>query len=261
MQPDWDVAVGTSKKMPASLAGVGVVQELNRSVPLSLVFRNSAGKPVRLAQYFGRKPVILSLVYFSCPMLCPLEENGLLSALKQMGLTAGTQFNVVTVSFNPRDTPAIAAAKRRLYLSEYGRKAAAHGWYFLTGNEASITALTQAVGFHYRYDSQTHNFAHAVAIMVLTPQGRLAQYFYGIRYAAGNLRLALVHASHGKIGSPVDQMILFCYRYNPVSGRYSVVIWRLLAVGGGITLALIAALLIMLSRAGRNHPSPAGAGS
>lgn len=255
MMPDWNVAVGNSKKMPAGLLGVGITQRLNDAIPLGLVFRNSQGKTVRLANYFGRKPVILSLVYYTCPMLCPLEEDGLLQSLKVMRFTAGKQFNVVTVSFNPRDTPQIAARKRKLYLSEYGRQAAAHGWFFLTGSRASITALTQAVGFHYRYDPQTRAFAHAVAIMVLTPQGRLAQYFYGIRYAAGNLRLALVEASQGKIGSPVDQMILFCYRYNPVTGKYSIVVSHLLTIGGALMLVTIGGLVLILSRGSRHRAS------
>lgn len=257
MMPDWDVAVGNSRKMPAALMGVGITQRLQDAIPLNLVFRNSQGKAVRLGQYFGSKPVILSLVYYTCPMLCPLEEQGLLQSLKQLRFTAGKQFNVVTVSFNPHDTPQIAAQKRKLYLGEYGRKAALRGWYFLTGSRASITALTQAVGFHYRYDRQTHNFAHAVAIMVITPQGRLAQYFYGIRYAAGNLRLALVQASHNKIGSPVDQMILFCYHYNPVSGKYSLMFSRLLAIGGALMLLTLGGLVLILSRSSRRRASAA----
>lgn len=257
MQPDWNVAVGSAKKMPPGLMGIGVTQRLNDAIPLGLVFRNSQGTEVHLADYFGSKPVILSLVYYTCPMLCPLEEDGLLQALKQMGFTAGKQFNVVTVSFNPGDTPQIAARKRALYLSEYARKAASHGWYFLTGSQASITTLTQAVGFHYRYDPKTRTFAHAVAIMVLTPQGKLSQYFYGIRYAAGNLRLALVGASHNKIGSPVDQMILFCYRYNPVSGKYSLVVSHLLAIGGALMLVAIGGMVLILSHGGRQHSSKA----
>lgn len=255
--PDWNVAAGNSKKMPASLLGVGITQRLNDAVPLDLVFRNSQGNAVRLADYFGSKPVILSLVYYTCPMLCPLEEDGLLQSLKLMRFTAGKQFNIVTVSFNPHDTPQIAAKKKKLYLSEYDRKAAAHGWFFLTGSQASIAALTQAVGFHYRYDPQTHTFAHAVALMVLTPQGKLADYFYGIKYAPGNLRLALVEGSHDKIGSPVDEMILYCYRYNPVSGKFDLVISRVLFAGGALMLLTIGGLVVILSRGSRHHASAA----
>lgn len=253
MQPDWNVAVGTSKVMPAELRGVGIDQRLHEQIPLSLYFRDASGKRVELGRYFGKKPVILSLVYFNCPMLCTLEEHGLVEALKTMKFTVGRQFNVITVSFDPHDTPAIAAKKRSLYLSLYKRPAAAHGWHFLTGSEASIAALTQTVGFHYRYDPQTHLFAHAVAIMVLTPTGRLAEYFYGIKYAPGNLRLALVGASHDKIGSPVDEMILYCYRYNPVSGKFGLVISRVLFAGGALMLLTIGGLVFFLVYGGRHH--------
>lgn len=253
MQPDWNVAVGTSKKMPAVFRDVGINQRLDHQIPLNLVFRDAGGHTVRLGQYFGAKPVILSLVYFSCPMLCPMEEQGLLQTLKLLNFTAGKQFNVVTVSFDPRDTPQIAARKRSLYLHLYGRAEAARGWHFLTGDEASIAALTHAVGFHYKCIPQTRMFAHAMAIMVLTPKGKLAQYFYGIKYPAGNLRLALVQASQGRIGSPVDEMILYCYRYNPSSGKYAIVISHVLLLGGGATLLMLGGLVLVMIRGGRRH--------
>ncbi|MGH9451669.1 MAG: SCO family protein [Terriglobia bacterium] len=253
MQPEWNVAVGSSKVMPAVFRGVGITQRLKHQIPLGLVFRSANGQTVRLGRYFGAKPVILSLVYFNCPMLCPLEERGLLQALKLLKFTAGKQFNVVTVSFDPHDTPQIAAEKKALYVRLYGRPAAAQGWHFLTGDEASIAALTRAVGFHYRYIAQTHQFAHAVAIVVLTPTGKLAQYFYGIKYPAGNLRLALVQASHEKIGSPVDEIILYCYRYSVSTGKYDVVISHVLILGGGFTLLLLGGLLLVLMRGGRRH--------
>lgn len=257
MEPDWNVAVGTAHVMPAMLRTVGITQQLNRQIPLGLEFRNAKGQSVRLGRYFGKKPVILSLVYFSCPMLCPLEERGLLQALKLLNFTAGKQFNVVTVSFDPHDTPRIAAEKKALYTRLYGRPAAAHGWYFLTGDERSIAELTQSVGFHYQYLPQTGMFAHAVAIMILTPGGRLAQYFYGINYPAGNLRLSLVTASHGKIGSPVDSVILYCYRYDPHTGKYAVVISHALALGGGFALLFIGGLIIFLVRSSRRSNSSA----
>ncbi len=257
MQPNWNVAVGTSHVMPAELQGVGITQRLNKQIPLDLYFRDASGKQVQLGDYFDKKPVILSLVYFNCPMLCTLEEHGLLEALKQMQFTVGKQFNVITVSFDPHDTPASAARKRSLYLSLYKRPPAARGWRFLTGNEASIAALTQAVGFHYRYDPQTRLFAHAVAIMVLTPTGRLAEYFYGIKYPSENLRLALVSASHDKIGSPVDEMILYCYRYNPVSGKFSVVMSRLLFAGGALMLLTIGGLVFFLVYGRSRHGAAA----
>lgn len=257
MEPDWNVTVGNSKVMPAMLRGVGVDQRLGHQIPLSLAFRSADGQPVRLAQYFGTKPVILSLVYFNCPMLCPLEEQGLLQALKLVKFTVGKQFNVVTVSFDPHDTPQIAAKKKELYLRLYGRPAAAGGWHFLTGGQASIARLTRAVGFHYRYIPQAHQFAHAVAVVVLTPSGKIAQYFYGIKYPAGNLRLALVEASHGRIGSPVDQLILYCYRYDPTTGKYTVLISHVLLVGGGLTILLLGGVVLVMIRGGRQHNAPA----
>ncbi len=253
MEPDWNVAVGSSKVMPSVLRGVGIDQRLEHQIPLNLMFRDASGQRVRLGNYFGSKPVILSLVYFNCPMLCTLEEHGLLQALKLLKFTVGKQFNVVTVSFDPHDTPQIAAKKKSLYLRLYGRPAAARGWHFLTGSEASIAALTQAVGFHYKYLPQTRMFAHAVAIMVLTPGGKLAQYFYGIKYPAGHLRLALVEASHDRIGSPVDEMILYCYRYNPSTGKYSVVVLHLLMMGGAATLLMLGGLVFAMIRGGRRH--------
>lgn len=256
MEPNWDVSVGTAHVMPKTLLGVGIEQRLNHQIPLGLVFRNSMGQQVRLAQYFGSKPVILSLVYFDCPMLCPLEEHGLLHALQLLKFTAGKQFNVVTVSFNPRDTSALAASKRSLYLRLYGRPAARRGWHFLTGSESSIAPLTEAVGFHYKYLPQTGMFAHAVAIVVLTPGGKIAQYFYGIKYPAGDLRLALVQASNGRIGTPVDKMMLFCYRYNPKTDKYAPVISHMLAAGGALTIFLLGGLVFIMIRGGR-HPDDA----
>ncbi|MGH9430716.1 MAG: SCO family protein [Terriglobia bacterium] len=253
MEPDWNVAVGSSKVMPAVFRSVGIDQRLNHQIPLNLVFRDTGGKTVRLGDYFGTKPVILSLVYFNCPMLCTLEEHGLLQTLKLLKFTVGKQFNVVTVSFDPGDTPQIAAKKKALYLSLYKRPAAARGWHFLTGDAASIAALTQNVGFHYKYIPQTRMFAHAVAIMVLTPGGKLAQYFYGIKYPAGNLRLALVEASHEKIGSPVDEMILYCYRYNPITGKYAFVISHVITLGGAATILMLGGLLLVMILGGRQH--------
>jgi protein SCO1 len=253
MEPEWSVAVGTAKVMPSVLRGVGIVQELDHQIPLNLPFRDSDGHAVTLGQYFGKKPVILSLVYFNCPMLCTLEEHGLLQALKLMRFTVGKQFNVVTVSFDPHDTPEIAAKKKRLYLSLYGRPAAAEGWHFLTGSQASIAALTDAVGFHYKPIVSTDTFAHAVAIIVATPAGKLAQYFYGIKYPAGNLRLALIQASHEQIGSSVDEMILYCYRYNPATGKYAVVIPHVVMLGGAATIAMLGGLILVLMRGGRRQ--------
>lgn len=241
-----------SKMLPPLLHGVGIDQELNHRIPLDLVFRDETGKLVHLRNYFGTKPVILSLVYFTCPQLCPMVENALLASLKQIRFNIGQQFNVLTVSFDPRDTPSVAYAKKAVFLSMYNRKGASQGWHFLTGPEVSIKALTSAVGWHYNYDKKTGQFAHATAIMVLTPQGRLSRYFYGIRYPAGALRLALVEASHNKIGSPVDEVLLFCSRYDPATGKYSLVISRVLFIAALITVICLGGLLLVMFRGGRH---------
>ncbi len=243
-----------SKRVPALLRGVGIDQRLNQQVPLDLVFRDASGKPVRLGDYFGSKPVILSLIYFNCPNLCTMEENDLLQSLRLLKFDVGKQFDVVTVSFNPHDTPEMAANKRAIYLGLYGRKGAENGWHFLTGDEASIRALTDAVGFHYRYDPNTQLYAHAVGIIILTPQGRISRYFYGLQYPAGDLRLALVQASNDKIGSPVDQLILYCCQYDPATGKYDWIVHRVLMLGAGVTILCLGTLILVMVRGGRSHP-------
>jgi protein SCO1 len=240
----------SSTERPKILRDVGIDQNLNQQIPLDLTFRDETGKTVQLSQYFGKKPVVLSLVYFGCPMLCTMVEDGLLQSLQKVSFDVGDQYNVLTVSFDPHDTPEIAAAKKALYVGLYGRPGAAEGWHFLTGDQASIQKLTKAVGFHYAYDAASGQFAHATAIMVLTPQGKLARYFYGIQYPPGGIRLALVEAAQEKIGSPVDAVLLFCCAYNPATGKYGLVISRLLMIAGMLTVVTIAALIFMLSRAG-----------
>jgi protein SCO1/2 len=213
-----------------------------------LQFRDEAGKAVTLGDYFGKKPIILSLVYFSCPMLCTMAENGLLHSLQEVKFSVGNQFDVVTVSFDPHDTPELAAGKKAVYVGLYGRKGADRGWHFLTGDEASIEALTRAVGFRYKYDAQAKQYVHATGIMVLTPQGKLARYYYGIYYPSRDLRLGLVEASANKIGSPVDEVLLFCCRYDPQTGKYGVMISRIIQLSGLMTVLSIAGLILALSR-------------
>ena len=188
-----------SKILPPLLQGIGIDQRLNEQVPLDLQFRDEAGKTVKLGDYFGKKPVILSLVYFSCPMLCTMAENGLLHSLQEVKFSVGNQFDVLTVSFDPHDTPELAAAKKAVYVGLYGRKGAERGWHFLTGDEASIEQLTRAVGFRYRYDAQAKQYVHATGIMVLTPKGKIARYFYGIYYPSRDLRLGLVEAPRTRL--------------------------------------------------------------
>jgi len=233
---------------PNILRDVGIDQRLNEQVPLGLKFRDETGKTVALGDYFGKKPVVLSLVYYDCPMLCTMVENGLLLGLKNLKFNVGDQFEVLTVSFDPHDTPEMAAAKKSLYIGLYGRRGAEKGWHFLTGDEPSIRQLTRAVGFRYSYDPETHQYAHATGLTVLTPKGRIARYFYGIEYPAGDLRLSLVEASANKIGSPVDAVLLFCCQYNPATGKYGLIISRVIQIAGAVTVLSLGVFLIVLFR-------------
>jgi protein SCO1/2 len=245
-----------SKILPPLLQGIGIDQRLNEQVPLNLQFRDETGKTVALGDYFSKKPVILSLVYFDCPMLCTMAENGLLHSLQEVKFSVGNQFDVLTVSFDPHDSPALAAAKKAVYVGLYGRKGAERGWHFLTGDETSIKQLTRAVGFRYKYDAQAKQYVHATGIIVLTPKGKIARYFYGIYYPSRDLRLGLVEASANKIGSPVDEVLLFCCRYDPATGKYGVVISRIIQISGLMTVLSIAGLILALSRSRPAGRSP-----
>ena len=240
--------------LPGALQGVGIDQRLNQQVPLNLMFKDEAGRTLPLSTYFqDKKPVILALVYYRCPMLCTEILTGLESALKAVSFNPGQDFEVVSVSFDPRDTPEIAAAKKETYLRRYARPNTANGWHFLTGDEANIKALTDAVGFHYKYDPATQQFAHASGVMILTPDGRLSRYFYGIEYAPRDLRLGLVEASQDKIGTPVDAILLFCYHYDPTTGKYGAVAIRSLRfAGAGFVLICGAFLIVAFRRDARN---------
>ncbi len=241
---------------------IGIDQKLNQQVPLDLQFRDEAGRTVRLADFFGRKPVILSLVYYDCPMLCTLSLNGLLHSLQHLTFSAGEDFNVLTVSFDPREKPELAAAKKRVYLTLYNRPTGWDGWHFLTGDQESIRQLTNAVGFRYKWDAASGQYVHATGIMVLTPQGRIARYFYGIDYPATDMRLGLVEASADKIGSPVDRILLLCSNYDPVQGKYGWAVVRILQLGGIVTVVLLGAMiLVFLRREHRNPVNVAGGGT
>lgn len=244
----------TDSQPPPILRDVGIDQHLDQQVPLDLVFHDETGQAVQLGQYFGSKPVILALVYYECPMLCTLTLNGLASALKVLSFDVGNQFNVVTVSFNPRETPALAAAKKKTYLERYGRAGAEQGWHFLTGDAANIARLTQAVGFRYVYDAEQKQYAHAAGITLLTPQGRIARYFFGVEYSPRNLRLGLIEASHNQIGSPVDQLLLYCYHYDPTTGKYGAVAMNMVRVGGVLTVLALGGFVIIALRRERQAP-------
>ena len=240
--------------LPKALTGVGIDQKLNEQLPLDLVLKNENGESVKLGDYFGKKPVVISLVYYQCPMLCNQILNGMVTAFRVMSFAPGKEFEVVTVSFDPRETPALAAAKKKTYvdyLPEDKRAAATAGWHFLTADEASIARITNAVGFRYHWDDATNQFAHASAIYVATPQGKLARYFYGIEYAPRDLRLGLIEAAENKIGSPVDQLLLYCYHYDPATGKYGAAVMNLMRAGGVITLIALAVLLLALRRRSR----------
>jgi protein SCO1 len=236
---------------PELLKQVGVDQKLNESIPLGLKFNDENGKTVELRQYFEGKPVILSLVYYNCPMLCTQVLNGLERSLKELSFDIGKDYTVVTVSIDPTERPVLASAKQELYTGLYGRPGAAQGWHFLTGEDSAIKELANAVGFRYAYDPDSKQFAHASAIMVLTPEGRLSRYFYGITYPSRDLRLGLVDASEGKIGSPVDAVLLFCYHYDPATGKYGVVISHVIQIAGGLTILAVGGLIFFLGR--REH--------
>ena len=243
----------TSVGLPPVLKKVGIDQKLNEQVPLDLVFKDEQGREVRLGQYFKGKPVVLSLVYYTCPMLCNQILNGMLSSFRQISFNAGEEFEVVNVSFDPKDTPAIAAAKKQTYIKAYNRAGGEAAWHFLTGDEANIRRLADAVGFRYLWDSQTQQYAHASGIMIATPDGKLARYFYGVEYLPRDLRLGLVEASRGKIGTPVDSLMLYCYHYDPATGKYGAVVMNIMRVAGVLTLIGMAGLLLVLRKIGRRR--------
>jgi len=242
---------------PPELKNVGIEQHLNEQIPPDLVFRDETGKTVRLGDYFGKKPMILNLVYYQCPMLCGEVLSGLESALRVLKFNVGKEFDVLTVSFDPKETPEMAAAKKAEYLKRYGRPGAEQGWHFLTGPAVSIDALTKAAGFQYQYDPKSGQFAHATAIMVLTPEGKIAQYYYGVEFAPKDLRLGLVQASENKIGTVVDEVLLYCYHYDPDTGKYGAIISRVLQLAAGATVLILGTFLVVMFRVEslRSHAS------
>ena len=242
---------------PPGLKNVGIEQHLNEQIPPQLIFHDENGNQVRLADYFGKKPMILNLVYYQCPMLCGEVLSGLESALRVLKFDVGNQFEVLTVSFDPRETPAMATAKKAEFLKRYGRPGATQGWHFLTGPQQSIDALTKAAGFQYEYDANSGQFAHTTAIMVLTPEGRIAQYYYGVEYAPKDLRLGLVQASQNKIGNLVDQVLLYCYHYDPATGKYGAVVMRILRLAGAATILTLGLFMAVMFRRGSSTRSRA----
>ena len=241
---------GTSASgLPKALSDVGIDQKLDQQLPLDLVFHDESGKDVKLGQYFGQKPVVLALVYYDCPMLCTQILNGMVTSFRVLPFQVGKEFDVVTVSFDPRETSALATSKKNVYvnyLPEKMRAGATSGWHFLTGDQENIAKLAEAVGFRYHYDEATKQFAHASGIMVATPHGRLSRYFYGVEYAPRDLRLGLIESSANKIGSPVDQLLLYCYHYDPATGTYGAAVMKIMRIAGVITVLAIVAMLFAL---------------
>ena len=233
---------------PPRLENVGIEQHLDAQVPPDLTFRDDTGKTVKLGDYFGHKPLILNLVYYNCTMLCGEALAGLSSAMRLVKFDVGNEFDVITVSFDPRETPEMAAAKKEDYVKRYGRANAAAGWHFLTGQPDSINALTKVVGFQYQYDAKSNQYAHATAIMVLTPQGRISRYFYGVDFPPKDLRMGLVEASQGKIGNAVDAVLLYCYHYNPETGKYGAMVANILRLAAAATILIMGIFLFILWR-------------
>ncbi|OLC96550.1 MAG: SCO family protein [Acidobacteria bacterium 13_1_40CM_4_58_4] len=244
-----------ANQRPPGLANVGIEQHLDQQIPPDLTFRDESGKTVRMGDYFGKRTMILNLVYYNCPMLCGEVLSGLTSALRVLRFDLGREFEVITVSFDPRETPQIAAEKKKQYLERYGRKGAEQGWHFLTGQQDAIAALTKSAGFQYEYDAKTNQFAHTTAIMVLTPKGKIAQYYYGVEYAPKDLRLGLIEASQNKIGNLVDQVLLYCYHYDPATGKYGAVIMRVVRLAGLATILLLGAFIAIMFRLDAAHTS------
>jgi protein SCO1 len=225
-----------ASQMPLALRNVGFEPELNTQMPLDLVFRDETGKSVVLRDYFGRKPVVLAFVYYSCPMLCDQVQQGVVGSLRMISFNPGRDYDVVFISFDPSETSYMAAAKKKMDLSHFHRPETEAGWHFLTGPKESIEAVTKAANFRYSFDNKSNTFAHASGVMVLTPDGRISRYFYGVEYPGRDMRLGLVDASAGKIGSPVDHVLLFCFHYDPSTATYSASILKLVRLGGVLTI-------------------------
>jgi protein SCO1/2 len=234
--------------MPAVLENVGFQPQLNAHLPLDLAFRDEAGRNVQLREYFTEKPVLLALVYYGCPMLCNQTEQGVVGALRMLSFRPGRDYEVVFVSFDPRESPDMAAQKKESAMTHFRRPETADGWHFLTGRKESIDALTKGADFRYSFDQKSNLFAHASGILLLTPDGRISRYFYGVEYPARDIRLALVDASAGKIGTPIDRALLFCYQYDPTSARYSASILRIIRFGGVLTMLALAAGILIFRR-------------
>jgi protein SCO1/2 len=235
-------------KRPVLLRDVRFDQKLGARLPADLAFKDDFGNAVRLGDYFGERPLVLALVYFECPMLCSQVLTDLVSALGVLSFNPGQEFDVLAVSFNARETPGLAAAKKATYMERFGRPGTERGFHFLTGDEATIAALTETVGFKYAWDEEIKQYAHAAGLVVLTPDGTVSKYIYGLEYSPRDLRLALVEASERKIGTPVDTILLYCYHYDPATGKYGLVAMRTVQAAGLLLIAAMVTFWIVMWR-------------
>jgi protein SCO1/2 len=239
----------SASTMPAALRNVGFEPPLNGQMPLDLRFRDESGRDVSLREFFGQKPVVLAFVYYNCPMLCDQVQMGVVGSLRMLSFNPGRDYEVLFVSFDSRDTPELAAEKKKTALSHFRRPETASGWHFLTGSKDSIEAATKAANFRFTFDAKSNLFAHASGVLVLTPDGRISRYFYGVEYPGRDMRLGLVDASAGKIGSPIDHVLLFCYHYDPTTAKYSASILKMIRLGGILTiLCIVGGILISRRR-------------
>ena len=238
----------SASSIPAPLREIGFDQHIGAFVPLDTAFLDESGKTVRLGDYFGSRPVVMVFAYYDCPMLCTQVISGLTSALRTLSLEPGRDFDIVTVSFDPRDTPRSAAEKKTVFVERYRRDGATAAWHFLTGDQASIDRLTKAAGFRYVWDAPTGQFAHPTGVVVLTPDGRLAKYMFGIEYGPRDLRFAIVEASNGRVGNAVDALLLYCYHYDPMTGRYGLVVMRMMRIAGAATVLALGTFIFVMVR-------------
>jgi len=242
------------------LSKVYVHQRLNQQIPLDGVFQDETGAKVKLADYFGKRPVILAIVYYACPMLCSEELNGLVGSLEMVKFRPGKDFDIVAISIDPTEGPELASKKKAMYVKRYGHPETAAGWHFLTGQQPPINALAEAVGFGYARvpgpDGRLSQFAHASAIQILTPEGRLSQYYMGVEYSPKDLQLGLVEASHHKIGSPVDNILTYCYRYDPDLNKHSLVVARVVQLGGVLTMLSLGSFMVVMFRRDMKQGEP-----
>jgi protein SCO1/2 len=247
----------TAATMPAALQNVGFEPPLNGQMPLDLSFRDETGRDVRLHDYFGQKPVVLAFVYYNCPMLCNQVQQGVVGTLRMLSFNPVRDYEVVFVSFDPRETPDMAAEKKKIALTHFRRPETASGWHFLTGSKESIDAATHAANFRYSFDAKTNFFAHASGVMILTPDGRISRYFYGVEYPGRDMRLGLVEASAGKIGTPIDHVLLFCYHYDPTAATYSASILKIIRLAGVLTIVCIVSGILYFRRRDLHPPAQA----